>query len=532
MNITHYITVEDYVAVAGPQWPSYEDFVKGNYVANDNIRQEIEQFVVDAKQSVRPVHQLFFGPIDKNLAHCVTAEDYEQGAGPNWPSYQDFINGAQTTNAEIQNEMNLFKHQHLTQGEKFPINTATACQSKWTWSTIYLNQLSTASCHRVNPISFELNEFDNFHNIPKKLADRKLMLQGQWPTGGCEYCKQIEQAGGWSDRQHNLGIRGLTPPELLINPTEVSVSPRIVEIFAQNTCNLACIYCNGNLSSRIEQENLKFGNFYKAGVRIPVIHKPTAAAQEYFDQFLNWLDRNVQSLVRLHLLGGETFLQHNLMTGVLDIIEQRPNSKLEFCIFSNLNVPDAAWNKYIPRIKDLQTSGNIRVFDLTASIDCWGPEQEYVRSGLDLEKFEQRFAWASEQGSWLRLNVNQTVTAMTVRTMPDLIKKVDQYSHTKHIGHYFQFYTGNHLFQHPKIYAWSFWEKDFERILSAMPQRTVEQQEAIPRMLGLQSLLQQHTVHNFQDITKLLVYLDEIDRRRGTDWQKLFWYLDIKNEFS
>jgi hypothetical protein len=192
-------------------------------------------------------------------------------------------------------------------------------------------------------------------------------------------------------------------------------------------------------------------------------------------------------------------------------------------------VPDSSWNRYIPRIKDLQSAGNIAVFDLTASIDCWGPEQEFVRSGLDLNKFEQRFAWASEQGSWLRLNVNQTVTAMTVRTMPELVNKITQYSHTKHIGHYFQFYTGSQMFQHPKIYAWDFWAQDFDRILSAMPQNTVEQLEAIPRMQGLQSLLKQQTHHNYHDINQLRVYLDEMDRRRGTNWRELFSYLDIGN---
>jgi hypothetical protein len=528
MNLSHYVTLEDYNLVAGPQWPTYNDFLQDSYSVADDIRQEIDQFVLNAKKIAQPVEQWSFGPVDKKLAHCVTPEDYVHASGPGWPSYQDFIKGAQTTDAEIQNEMNLYKQQQLAQGEKFPIDTATACQSKWTWSTIYLNQLSSASCHRVNPVPFGLDEFNNFHNLPRKIADRKLMLQGQWPTGGCEYCKQIEHAGGWSDRQHNLNIRGLAPPELLVDPTEVHVSPRIVEIFAQNTCNLACIYCNGNLSSRIEQENLKFGDFEKSGVSIPIVLTPTAASQEYFNRFIDWLDNNVQNLVRLHLLGGETFLQHNLMTSVLDIIERKPNPVLEFCIFSNLNVPDSAWNKYIPRIRDLQSAGNIRVFDLTASIDCWGPEQEYVRSGLDLDKFEQRFAWASEQGSWLRLNINQTVTAMTIRTMPDLIQKISQYSHSKHIGHYFEFYIGPHMFQHPKNYAWDFWQHDFEHILTAMPQKTAEQREVIPRMLGLQNLLQQQSSHNYEAINQLLVYLDELDRRRGTDWRELFSYLDIK----
>jgi hypothetical protein len=60
-----------------------------------------------------------------------------------------------------------------------------------------------------------------------------------------------------------------------------------------------------------------------------------------------------------------------------------------------------------------------------------------------------------------------------------------------------------------------------------MPTRTLEQQEAIPRMQGLQAQLKQVQKHNYADIKKLHVYLDEIDRRRGTKWRELFSYLDI-----
>jgi hypothetical protein len=462
-----------------------------------------------------------------NLAHYVTAEDYAVFAGPDWPSYSAYLAGIQPINPDIREEMQQFTQRQISQGEKFPINTATACQSKWTWSTIWINSLSSASCHRVVPTKFDIEDFDNFHNLPKKIADRKLMLQGQWPRGGCEYCKEIEQSGGWSDRQHNLDIRGLTPPEVLTDPTAVHVSPKIVEIFAQNTCNLSCVYCFPDLSSKIEQENIKFGEFNKGGVNIPVLDKPAAAAEQYYEKFISWLQRNVQTLSRLHLLGGETFIQHKLMNAVLDILEKTPSPNLQFCVFSNLNVPDSAWDRYIPRIKALQLAGHIQVFDLTASIDCWGPEQQYVRSGLDLDKFESRMSWASEQGSWLRLNTNQTVTAMTIKTMPDLIGKIDQYSKHKHIGHYFQFYTGSQMFQHPKNFAWELWEKDFERILSAMPQRTVEQQEAIPRMQGMQSLLKSYTKHNYAEIKKFHIYFDELDRRRNTNWRQLFPYLDI-----
>jgi hypothetical protein len=462
-----------------------------------------------------------------NLNLYVTEGDYLAFSGPDWPGYKDYLAGVQVKDPALKKEIDNFTAQQQAQGIKFPINTATACQSKWTWSSLWLNELATSSCHRVKHVPVDLDDFDNFHNVPKKLQDRQLMLEGKWPQGGCESCRYVEEAGGFSDRHHNLGIRGLTPPELETNPLAIHVSPRIVEIFAHNTCNLSCLYCNGNLSSRIENENNKFGEFNQNGVHIPIITAPTSAREEYFEKFKNWLERNITGLVRLHLLGGETFIQHELLTAVLNIIERNPSPNLELCIFSNLNVPDKYWNLYINRIKDLQATGNIRVFDLTCSIDCWGPEQELVRWGLNLEKFEQRFAWASEQSeSWLRVNVNQTITNMTVRTMPELIDKIAHYSQYRHIGHYFQFITGQH-YLHPEVFSYEHWTKDFDRIFSAMPQRTVDQQEAIPRMQGMQKQLQQSTRNNYKKIDQLRTYLDELDRRRGTNWRELFSYLDI-----
>jgi len=462
-----------------------------------------------------------------NLQFYFTPEDYEKFAGPDWPAYKDILAGKSSTQPEIQKEINEVLAMLKKEGIKFPIKTKTACQSKWTWSTVWLNHLASSSCHRVTPFDIDVNNFDNFHNLPQKLDDRRLMLNGEWPqSGGCETCKVVEDAGGWSDRQHNLEIRNLTPPELLENPKAIVVSPKIVEIFAQNTCNLSCVYCNGNLSSKIEQENKKFGEFFQNNVKIPVVTTPTTAADEIFVKFINWLDRNIQTLTRLHLLGGETFIQHDLMNAVLDVIERRPSPNLEFCVFSNLNVPDKYWSLYISRIKNLQASGNIRVFDLTASIDCWGPEQQYVRSGLNLEKFEQRFSWASEQGDWLRLNANQTITAMTIKTMPDLIEMINKYNKHRHIGHYFQFLTGLE-YQHPDNFPYEFWAKDFDRILDVMPKNTPEQLEAFPRMIGMQKQLQQANNYNYERISQLHTYLDELDRRRSTNWRSVFPYLDI-----
>lgn len=464
--------------------------------------------------------------MNENLKLYFTRKDWEDLAGPDWPAYDEYVAGQTDLDPEIQDEIDYYTKMFQHDGIKFPIRTATACQSKWTWSTIWLNRLASSSCHRVAPVPFELKDFDQFHNLPKKLDDRRLMLNGEWPKGGCEYCEKIEVAGGHSDRQHNLEIRGLTPPELEIDPVAIEVTPRIVEIFAQNTCNLACIYCNGTLSSRIENESIKFGEFNQDGVTIPVINIPTTATEEYFKKFVSWLDKNITTLTRLHLLGGETLLQHELMDAVLNIIENRPNNQLELCIFSNFNVPDRIWNQYIPRIQQLQQKGHIKVFDLTASIDCWGAEQEYVRSGINLNKFLERFIWAADQGDWMRLNINQTITSMTIRTMPELLEIINRYNQKKHIGHYFEFIIGCD-YQHPEMFGWKFWQEDFKRIFAVMPVATEKQQEARLRLSGLQRQLEQTQEPNYKEIHKLHIYLNELDRRRGTNWRDIFPYLDI-----
>ena len=142
----------------------------------------------------------------------------------------------------------------------FPIQTQTACTSKWGWSTIWLNKGTTSSCHRCDEFDIPLDDFASFHNVPRKIKNRQDMLQGIWPGDGCEYCRDIEQAGGYSDRMHNNDIPGMSPLKLKQNPTEVYVTPTTLEIFAENTCNFKCVYCNWTLSSRIEQENKQFGS--------------------------------------------------------------------------------------------------------------------------------------------------------------------------------------------------------------------------------------------------------------------------------
>jgi hypothetical protein len=106
-----------------------------------------------------------------------------------------------------------------------------------------------------------LENFNDFHNLPEKLNDRKLMLEGKWPDKGCQYCQTIEEKGGKSERVAYVNDLNMIPKELINDPSEISVTPRILEVYFNNICNMACLYCSPTNSSLIEKEYYKFGPY-------------------------------------------------------------------------------------------------------------------------------------------------------------------------------------------------------------------------------------------------------------------------------
>ena len=403
----------------------------------------------------------------------------------------------------------------------FPIKTDTACQLKWTWSSLYLYEGTTNSCHRVAKTALTTDTFDTFHNTPKKLQDRQIMLAGDWPTGGCEYCKKIEDAGGTSDRMVHLAIPDLTPPELDTDATSVSVTPRIVEVYFDNTCNLSCVYCHDGFSSRIQQENTRHGRFEQNGLVIDNTHQRHSNFDQITQQFWSWLDANYATVRRFHLLGGEPFYQRQFDT-CLDFLYNHTNKDLEFNIVSNLMVDPERLRTYIERIKSLVADRRIKRFEITASIDCWGDQQEYVRHGLDLQRWKQNFEYLVGE-RWITLNINQVVSVLTVPTMSDLVAYINTQRTNREIGHHL-ISANEPTYMNPDILGPDFFEPYFAQVLEVMPADTWQQQEARKYMQGVRQQVAAADV-NPVEINKLRTYLDELDRRRNTSWQQTFPWL-------
>jgi len=415
----------------------------------------------------------------------------------------------------------------------FPIKSKTACILKWAWSTVYLSQGTSSSCHRTDQQPIPLDNFASFHNLPNKLQAREIMRNGEWPSGGCQYCESIEAANGTSDRQYQLYLKedlGRTPPELFADPTVNEVTPTILEIYFNNVCNMSCLYCGSHFSTKWEEENKKFGLFNKHGVTFGYNSPPNPNYEKQLADFWHYLHENhrYRHIRYYQILGGEPFFQKEFDTS-LDFWENHPNPELTFNIITNLKVPPKKFRAYIDRFGAMVKSGALKQLQITGSLDAWGPQEEYVRWGLDLEEWQDNWEYLLDK-DWVVMSVNATISSLTIKTLPELIERIIYWNtrRTVYTPIHFSFMTvmnPNPLI--PDIFGPDVFEEDFKCILQLMPEVTADDTAAKEHMRGI---MKQITTAPRDDtkIKGLKSYLTEIDRRRGTDWTVLFpWLVDI-----
>lgn len=451
-------------------------------------------------------------------------EFYESVRDPSWPDCYDEKDFRFLSDI-IKNE--LIKIHGYVPGEYgsrsqlphriFPIQTATACQLKWTWSTLFLSTETTASCHRTSAHKFDLDSFD-FHNTPEKIDDRQRMLNDLWPKKGCEYCQDIEAAGGQSDRITNLDLHGIhAPPELEKDLTATSVTPRILEIYFDNVCNLKCVYCGPHFSSLWDVENKKHREFRSNGLVISDKFQKSPNFDQNKHKIFEWLKLHRTSLTNFNILGGEPLFQPEF-DQCLDFFDRYPAPDLSLQIFTNLNININRLSTIISKIKTLVDNEKVREFSVTASLDCWGKRQEYARFPLDLKIWEENFEFLLKN-HWIRLIIGSTITPLTIKTFPDLIEKINVWNQQRPVSHYFNSVNGpSYMFID---ILGDIFKEDFQKALALMPEDTIDQKNIKKYLDGISKQSQSKGV-NHKEALKLRTFLDEMDRRRGTNWRMTF----------
>ena len=311
----------------------------------------------------------------------------------------------------------------------------TFCMAKWHHTTIYLQTGETHSCYHPAPHKIPLQEIQidpsALHNTTEKKLERLEMLNGGKPKG-CDYCWNIEKLGDdyISDRkERNATIyTDQRFSQIKNGDWDQNINPQYIEISFGNECNFKCGYCHPKHSSSYYKEIKDYGPYtmvknHRNDIDWFKIHEEET--NPYVEAWWRWWPEVRKTLTILRITGGEPLLQASTWR-LLDDLEINPLPNLELNINSNFGVKSILIDRLIEKANNLINTGKIKNFKIFTSIDTWGAPAEYIRTGLDLELWENNL---DRYLSNTRLPVTFMITfnILTVTNFQTLLVKILQW---------------------------------------------------------------------------------------------------------
>ena len=273
------------------------------------------------------------------------------------------------------------------------------CYSPWTNIDINPSGAMTPCCKfqvQTTDQTFNIrrNSFNDYTNSEFLANIKQDFLKEQWPVG-CVRCQTEEENNIKSKRQ--LDYERWEPH---YQQVDLSITKFLTASIAfGNTCNLKCITCNPNVSSRWQKEHEDL-----TGISVLPFHF-------YKKDFVNDFIDNTPGIVHFDIPGGEPFLG--------GVTEQK--QLLSYYISSNLaqNItlhyttnttifPDNEWWELWKHFKEV---------DIQLSIDGVGSRQEYIRFPSEwttVLKNTQQYITNQQTKQNIKLSVSHTLSAYNI----------------------------------------------------------------------------------------------------------------------
>jgi organic radical activating enzyme len=281
------------------------------------------------------------------------------------------------------------------------------CMAKWNQVTIHLGAGLTHSCHHPAAHKIPIDEIRKLpsalHNTEFKKQQRKLMLEGQRPKE-CDYCWKVEDAqikknesNVFSDRYTKSAEKWAAPFVDTVKqlPWDANVNPTYLEVSFDTTCNFKCAYCSPSFSSTWRQEIEQHGPYQLQNQTLHSLEymrqtdtmpMPITKPNPYIDAFWEWWPDAVKDLHVFRITGGEPLLSKQVFR-VLDYLIENPQPQMEFNINSNLDVPQDLMNLFIQKMSVIQEKKAVKSFKLYTSNEAHGKQAEYIRFGLNYDRW-------------------------------------------------------------------------------------------------------------------------------------------------
>jgi organic radical activating enzyme len=313
------------------------------------------------------------------------------------------------------------------------------CLAKWTQVTMHLHNGMTHSCHHPIPHKIPLKELENnpaaLHNTKFKKRVRRQMLDGKRPEE-CNYCWSVEDnSNSFSDRIFKSSEPWSFPHMEEIKDLRWSsdYNPRYVEVNFSNTCNFKCSYCSPMFSSKWMEEIETHGG-YPTSTNFNNLEWPRETGQipykhseenPYVNAFWEWWPDLYNDLHTFRITGGEPLLSKDTWR-LLEFIAEtdEPNRKLNLSINTNLGIPKNLVERFVGLCKKIIEENRVNELIVFTSCESWQEQAEYIRHGLKFDDFFENIEMILSELPKVTVNVMATFNAMSVFGYSKLIDRI------------------------------------------------------------------------------------------------------------
>jgi hypothetical protein len=143
---------------------------------------------------------------------------------------------------------------------------------------------------------------------------------------------------------------------------------------------------------------------------------------------------------------------------------------------------------------------------------------------LDLQVWQKNFEYLLEQ-DFINLIISSTVTPLTIKTLPDLLGRIQTWGQRRKIYHY-QNSVNSPSYLEIDVFG-DIFRNDFQQALELKPTVTPEEISSRDYLLGI-AKQSASGAPRIAEIQKLYDFLTEIDRRRNTNWVDVFPWLQLE----
>lgn len=398
------------------------------------------------------------------------------------------------------------------------------CVLKWHHLEMHLGSAQSHSCFHCPQRHLSLDE--DFHNTQQKMRQRKIMLEGGKPVE-CFYCWNVEDTGSISPRIALTPIYTEMQPDIIETTANMQwdepVYPKYLEMSFSNKCQMKCSYCSTQNSSSLHDEIRKFGEY-------PLIHIENNSQYRshgrenlhdekspMIKKFWGWFKEAKNHLHVLRITGGEPLLHES----TFKIAKMIRDSDIAFHVNSNLSVSTRRVDKIITTMEGMK---NPKIY---ASIDTIGKQAEWIRYGLNYNAFDINLLKII--GRDIPVGIMVTFNLLSI---PKFTEFLDYILELKNVG---DVKLDTPYMTNPKHLS--------ALILDDRMMDTLEESEKFmekntddddPKKFNSGELQKFKTVVNWVKSNRFTgedlnihrkdfkIFVDEHDRRRGTDWHEAF----------